>query len=68
MFVVAMLLLFKNRSPNDVFDVAMGVNRWIARVCAFGVLMTPEYPPFRFDPGPLEPPAAPASEAAAIAA
>ncbi len=58
MFVVAIVLLFKNRYREDVFDVAMGFNRWAMRVCAYGVLMTPVYPPFRFDPGSREPAAA----------
>jgi hypothetical protein len=54
-FVAAILLLFKNHYRQDVFDVVMGFNRWAMRVCAYGVLMTPEYPPFRFDPGAREP-------------
>jgi hypothetical protein len=53
-FVVAMLLLFKNRFPRDVFDVIMGFNRWVVRVGAYGLLMTPQYPPFRLDPGGRE--------------
>jgi len=55
MVVVAVLLLFKNHYRQDVFDVAMGFNRWAMRVCVYGVLMTPVYPPFRFDPGATEP-------------
>ena len=54
-FVIAMLLLFKNRYPRDVFDVLMGFNRWAIRVGAYALFMTPQYPPFRLDPGATEP-------------
>jgi Domain of unknown function (DUF4389) len=70
MIVAALLLLFKNTYRQDVFDLVMGFDRWVMRVCAYGVLMTPEYPPFRFDPGPREPTTPPdaASARASLAA
>src|SRR5438093_720975 len=55
MIVVAILLLFKTQYRQDVFDLVMGFNRYVMRVCAYVALMTPVYPPFRFDPGALEP-------------
>jgi uncharacterized protein DUF4389 len=68
MLVVGILLLFKNRYPTEIFDLAMGANRWAFRVGAYCALMTPDYPPFRFEPGPHEPPATTGVQAAPLAA
>jgi Domain of unknown function (DUF4389) len=57
-------LLSAHPYPRSVFDVVMGLNRWVFRVIVYALLMRDEYPPFRFDPGgseaPLEPSAPPA--------
>ncbi|WP_114423228.1 DUF4389 domain-containing protein [Nocardioides houyundeii] len=54
-FVAAVVLLFTGRYPSGVFDLVIGLNRWMLRVGAYTGLMTDEYPPFRLDQGGTDP-------------
>ncbi len=58
--ITAVILLFTGVYRLGLFNLLMGINRWIYRTIVYAALMRDEYPPFRLDQGPLDPPTNPA--------
>lgn len=56
--VAAVLLAVTGSYPRPLYDLLLGLHRWMLRVAAYAGLMTDQYPPFRLDQGPDEPDAA----------
>lgn len=43
--VAGVTLIFTGRYPQGMFDLAIGLNRWVYRAVAYAALMTDDDPP-----------------------
>ena len=53
-FIAALILLFTKVYNVGLFDLVMGIHRWVYRVFAYTSLLRDDYPPFRLDQGPFD--------------
>jgi hypothetical protein len=62
--IAGFILLFTGQYRRGLFDLLLGLHRWIYRVIAYVSLMRDEYPPFHLDLGPVDPGDVPALSSA----
>ncbi len=53
--IAVIILLFTGRYPRGLWDLVVGLDRWVLRVVAYVTLMTDSYPPLRLDLGGADP-------------
>jgi hypothetical protein len=53
--IAAVVLAFTGAYRPEIFELVIGLDRWVLRVIAYASLMTDVYPPFRLDLGGREP-------------
>jgi len=53
--IAGFFVLITRQYPRSLFDLLLGINRWLYRVLSYVALMRDEYPPFHLDQGPQDP-------------
>lgn len=53
--ISGVILLVTGRFRQGLFDLILGINRWVYRVITYTALMRDEYPPFVLDQGAVRP-------------